>query len=102
MYIVNGICYAGIPCSDAHSIRIVEAQALTGGILLVHFLNGEKRLFDTTTLTGSAFDPLKDESVFRDFKIEHGFISWAHGAIDIAPEYVYEHSCRYDENGDSI
>ena len=45
MYIKNGICYAGKMQED---IRVTEAKPLRGGMLLVTFSTGEKRLFDTT------------------------------------------------------
>lgn len=93
MYIVDGICYAG---SDAKEIRVQEAKALSGGMLLVTFTTGEKRLFDTTKLIGSAFEPLKKEEVFRKVSVFHGVITWMDGEIDIAPETVYEESFPYN------
>lgn len=93
MYELDGICYAGTP-SD--SPRIVGATPLQGGMLLVDFASGEKRLFDTTCISGSAFEPLRDGSAQSTVRVEHGFISWMDGAIDLAPEYVYEHSLTYN------
>lgn len=63
---------------------------------LVTFSNGEKRLFDTTLLTGSAFEPLKDEEVLKNMSVFHGVITWMDGEIDIAPETVYQESYPYD------
>lgn len=97
MYIVDDICYAGTPGGE---IKIVEAKPLEGGILLVTFLSGEKKLFDTTTLAGSAFRPLQDLDAFKSVKVEHGFVSWCDGEIDIAPEYVYENGISYEETDD--
>ena len=94
MYIVNGICYAG---NDAKDIKIKEAVPLRGGMLLVTFTNGEKRVFDTTLLKGSAFEPLKNEKVFKNISIFHGVITWNDGEIDIAPETVYADSYAYDD-----
>lgn len=45
MYELDGICYAGTPTD---SPRIIEAKPLVGGMLLVCFQSGERRLFDTT------------------------------------------------------
>lgn len=95
MYIVDGVCYAG---SDEKEVRVQEAKALRGGMLLVTFTTGEKRLYDTTKLTGSAFEPLKNEEVFRKVSIIHGVITWMNGEIDIAPETVYEESFPYTSN----
>ena len=97
MYIVDDICYAGNPGGE---IEVVEAKPLEGGILLLTFLSGEKKLFDTTMLDGSAFLPLRDEGVFKTAKVERGFVSWCDGEIDIAPEYVYENGIPYNETDD--
>ena len=99
MYEIDGVYYAGRP-ADEH--RVLEAKPLTGGMLLVTFSSGERKLFDTTELQGSAFAPLKDEKVFRTAKVEHGFVSWADGSIDIAPEYLYENSVPYEESEDVL
>lgn len=93
MYIVNGICYAG---NNLEEIRVQEALPLRGGMMLVTFTSGEKRLFDTTTLTGSAFEPLKNEEIFKNVSIFHGVMTWDNGEIDIAPEMVYAESYPYE------
>lgn len=97
MYEVDGICYAGSPMNE---IRVVSATPLRGGMLLVKFASGEERLFDTTELKGSVFETLRDEQVFSDLKVEHGFVSWADGEIDVAPEYMYEHGLPYNRQPD--
>ena len=93
MYILNDICYAG---KMQEGIIVTEVKPLRGGMMLVTFSTGEKRLFDTTQLTGSAFEPLKDEKVFSNPTLFHGVITWNNGEIDIAPEYVYENSYAYE------
>ena len=93
MYIQNGICYAG---QYQDTLRVTEAKPLRGGMLLVTFSSGEKRLFDTTRLEGSAFAPLADETVFNHPVLFHGVITWKDGEIDIAPETVYRDSYPYD------
>lgn len=93
MFILNDICYAGELTED---IRVVEAKPLRGGLLLVTFSTGEKRLFDTTKLDGPAFLPLADEEVFMHPTIFHGVITWNNGEIDIAPETVYRDSYAYE------
>ena len=92
MYIMNDICYAGEFTED---IRVTEAKPLRGGIMLVTFSTGEKRLFDTTVLQGSAFQPLADEKIFNNPAVFHGVITWNNGEIDIAPEAVYMNSYAY-------
>ena len=93
MFIVDDICYAG---ELKEGIRVTEARPLRGGMMLVTFSTGEKRLFDTTLLKGSAFAPLADESVFNNPTLFHGVITWNNGEIDIAPEAVYRNSYAYE------
>ena len=93
MYIRNDVCYAGQFQED---IRVTDAKPLRGGIMLVTFSTGEKRLFDTTLLKGKAFEPLQDEDVFNHPVLFHGVITWKNGEIDIAPETVYRESYAYD------
>ena len=93
MYKIDGICYAG---NRGGEMRIIDARPLQGGMLLVSFASGEKRLFDTTVIEGHAIAPLRDGAAQDTVRVELGFISWPDGAIDISPEYVYEHSVVYD------
>lgn len=99
MYIVDGICYAG---NDAKEIKVKEATPLRGGMILVTFSTGEKRIFDATLLAGSAFEPLKDEKIFREMQVFHGVITWMDGEIDIAPETVYAESYPYNSVKESV
>ena len=92
MYIIDDVCYAGEATPD---IKVKEATVLRGGMLLITFSTGEQRLFDTTLLTGSAFEPLKDEKTLADFTICHGVMTWMNGEIDIAPETMYVDSYPY-------
>jgi hypothetical protein len=93
MYILNDICYAG---EMQEGIKVTEVKPLRGGMLLVTFSTGEKRLFDTTLLQGSAFAPLADEQIFSKPVLFHGVITWNNGEIDIAPETVYRDSYAYE------
>ena len=93
MYILNDICYAG---EMRDGIKVTEVKPLRGGMMLVTFSTGEKRLFDTTTLKGSAFALLADEKIFNHPVLFHGVITWNNGEIDIAPETVYRDSFAYN------
>ena len=93
MYILNDICYAG---EMQEGIKVTEVKPLRGGIMLVTFSTGEKRLFDTTLLQGSAFAPLADEKIVSNPVLFHGVITWNNGEIDIAPETVYRESYAYE------
>ena len=93
------MCYAGEITPD---IRVKQAVVLRGGMLLITFSTGEQRLFDTTILAGSAFEPLKDEKVLSDFKIFHGVMTWMNGDIDIVPETMYADSYPYTAKDVSV
>ena len=93
MYILNDICYAG---ESRDGIKVTEAKPLRGGMMIVTFSTGEKRLFDTTLLQGSAFAPLAEEKIFCNPVLFHGVITWNNGEIDIAPETVYRDSYAYE------
>ena len=93
MFIVNDICYAG---ELESGIKVTEVKPLRGGILLVTFSTGEKRLFDTTLLKGAAFAPLANEEIVNHPVLFHGVITWNNGEIDIAPETVYRESYTYE------
>lgn len=69
-------------------------------MMLVKYASGEERLFDATLLKGPAFEPLKDSAVFNSAKVEHGFVSWADGTIDVAPEFMCERSVPYNRQPD--
>ena len=93
MFIVNEICYAG---ELEKGIKVTDVKPLRGGILLVTFSTGEKRLFDTTLLNGTAFAPLAKEEIVNHPVLFHGVITWDNGEIDIAPETVYRESFAYE------
>ena len=94
MYILNGIAYAGTADTEK---RVLAVKPLADGMLLVTFSPGEKRLYDVTPLLSfPAFQPLRDEKVFRAVQVDHGVVTWMDGEIDIAPETVYRDSYAYD------
>ncbi len=94
MYIVNGIAYAG---TGKEERKVESVKVLDGMILVIRFKSGEERLFDATTLLKfPVFQPLKDDKIFRNPKIEFGTLSWDNGKIDIDPETLYEESYPYE------
>ena len=93
MFVLNDICYAG---EMQDGIKVTEVKPLRGGMMLVTFSTGEKRLFDATMLKGSAFSPLADEKILNHPVLFHGVITWNNGEIDIAPETVYRDSFAYN------
>ena len=63
--------------------------------VFMRLLAFRKRLFDATVLKGDVFTPLNDPTIFNNFKIVHGVITWMDEDIDCAPEYTYENSYAY-------
>ena len=95
MYVINGIAYAGTSVQD---MRVSAVKPLEGMMMLVTFASGERRLYDATQLLEyPAFQPLKDESVFKAASVDHGAVTWMDGDIDIAPETMYATSLPYEE-----
>ncbi len=93
MYIDNGFVCGEIPMD---SVKISCVKPLSNMIILLTFSNGETRLFDATVLNGEAFEPLKDDNVFKNPTIDHGVVTWLNGEIDISPEFMYENSYVYN------
>lgn len=95
MYIENGIAYAGTPTKE---IRVRAVKALDDMMMILTFTSGERRLYDATQLLQyPAFQPLRDEAVFKSATVEYGAVVWNDGEIDIAPETMYVNSFAYDE-----
>lgn len=93
MYFIGDIAYGGELTED---IKVETVKVLRGGMLLVTFSTGEKRLFDTTELKGEVFEPLADEKICNNPIVHDGIITWNNGKIDVAPEFVYKNSYKYD------
>ena len=94
MYIKDNICYASIETNEKN---VIECKTLKGEILLLTFSDGKRKLFDCSKLNGSAFLPLKNENIFNNVKLFHGFPTWNDGEIDIAPETLYEDGIPYND-----
>ena len=86
----DGWCY---PDEPQPMLQIVAADRLGDYRLMVTFNDGEKRIFDGhSLLDGPVFAPLADEKVFNDYTLDYETLTWLNGEVDIAPEFVYEHS----------
>ncbi|MFH1115508.1 MAG: DUF2442 domain-containing protein [Pseudomonadota bacterium] len=71
--------------------EIVRVLPRHNFLLEVDFDNGERMVFDLKPyLRGSLFEPLADESLFRQVEIEKDFggLVWPTGA-DLCPDMVY-------------
>lgn len=92
MYVVNGIVYAGW---QHPPIKITGVRPMENHLLWVRFNTGESKIFDFKPLLDRpAFAPLTDRSVFNSVYIDYGVTVWNDGAIDIAPETLYEQGAK--------
>lgn len=89
MFTLDGIVYAS---EKPENISILSAKPLDDLMMILTFSTGEQRLFDATILTGPAFEPLKNEDIFKDCKVVDGIVTWLNEDIDCAPEYMYQNS----------
>ena len=72
-------------------LDIVKVKPYANYHLLLEFENGEKRLFDMTSIIDKRpFNRLKG-SIFMAARVEYGTVVWP-GNIDIAPETLYDRS----------
>ncbi len=82
-------------------IDIAKATPLGGKKLLVKFEEYPKEyIVDTSEFLESwkgfyLVKELEDETVFQNFKVDHGAILWANG-LDIAPEYIFFIANKYN------
>ena len=93
MYIFNGFVYGR---EKKDGIKVTEVRTLNDRMMILRFSTGEQRLFDASELKGAAFEPLRDEQIFRSAQLSHGVVTWNNGEIDCAAEYMYEHSYEYE------
>ena len=96
MYYNNGFVYGGEATTGT---RIDSVKPLDDMIMLITFDSGEERLFDASILTGPAYAPLYEKSVFMSPEIDHGVVTWANGTIDCAPEFMFKNSYEYSHEG---
>jgi hypothetical protein len=71
--------------------RIVKVKPAAGYILEIEFNDGTIGKVDLTDrLFGPMFEPLLDQNVFNQVRIdEYGAICWPNGA-DLAPDALYQ------------
>ncbi len=90
MIVRNGKCYAENPMPV---LKITGFETCGPHQMRVVFNDGATRLFDGhVLLKGEAFAPLADEKTFADCKLDYETMTWLDGALDVAPEFIYENS----------
>ena len=73
-------------------LHVKEAKHLHGYVIWLRFNDGAEGEIDLgNELDGEVFEPLKDEKMFRQFRVdpELDTVVWSNGA-DMAPEFLYE------------
>ena len=96
MYIINGIAYAG---EFSREIEVENVSVLDDLMMLIKFNNGEKRLFDASSLLEyPAYKPLENDETFKSATVDRGVLVWLNGDIDIATQTLYENSFAYEES----
>ena len=72
--------------------RVIEAKYVRNYVIHIRFSDGAEGDIDLTKeLEGEIFEPLKDISFFKRFRVDPELhtIVWPNGA-DFAPEFLYE------------
>lgn len=88
MYEKDGIMYAGNP---APVTRVICAEYAGNSRLRIAFSDGAVKVVDFSQgFEGSAFLPLKNLEILKDFKVQRDTLTWMNDEIDVAPEYLYE------------
>jgi hypothetical protein len=88
MYELNGVVCADDP---EPLLTIKKVRPLENWTLLIGFSTGEEKKVNILPLLNEpVFRALKDVALFNSVYIDYGTVVWANGAIDIAPEYLYQ------------
>ena len=72
--------------------KVIEAKYVRNYVIHIRFSDGAEGDIDLTKeLEGEIFEPLKDISFFKRFRVDPELhtIVWPNGA-DFAPEFLYE------------
>lgn len=69
--------------------RVKSVTALSHYQLSIVFTDGQRRRMDVSAyLAYPAFQPLRDNELFRKVAADHGTVSWP-GGIDLDPDSVF-------------
>lgn len=79
-------------------IFIEKVEPLHDMKMILTFSNEEQRLFDASILTGTVFEPLRDETIFKNCSVIDGVVTWMNEEIDCAPEFMYAHSKKLENH----
>ncbi|MBO6793261.1 MAG: DUF2442 domain-containing protein [Balneolaceae bacterium] len=72
------------------TIRVTHAEYIGEYKIRLTFSTGESGYVDFTDyLKGTMFEPLKEKTLFSDFKLNDWTIYWENGA-DFSPEFLHD------------
>jgi Protein of unknown function (DUF2442) len=78
-------------------LDVVQVKAGHGFTLELEFENGERRMFNMTSIMDKKpFSRLRDTGAFFAAHVDYGTVVWP-GNIDIAPETLYDRSVLIEE-----
>ena len=93
MYEKDGIVYADNP---EPMLFVTHIKHMYSCVYLVEFSNNQTRLFDSSVLTGTVFEPLKNPCIYENPVLQYGIVTWDKGTIDCSPDFMYENSFEYN------
>jgi hypothetical protein len=77
-------------------LDVIEFKIIEDYEILITFENKEIKKFSLRHLLNEKpFHVLVDQNLFKRLFIQHGTLCWPND-IDIAPEYLYEHSVKLE------
>jgi uncharacterized protein DUF2442 len=75
--------------------RVIAVEPLPELLLRVMFVDGTcgevwlRSFLESSRVSGTIFEPLRDPEIFRQARVELGAITWPNGA-DFAPDAMYD------------
>lgn len=71
----------------SYQIKIEAAKYLSDFLLELHFTDGVHKVVDLKNELTGVFEPLQNQSKFKDFKLAKGILCWGDD-LDFAPEFL--------------
>lgn len=76
----------------SYQIKIEDAKYISDFLIDLRFNDGVQKVVDLKDELFGVFEPLKDHSKFKNFRIVKGILCWDDD-LDIAPEFL-RYVCR--------
>ena len=83
-------------------MHVTQAKYINDYKVWLAFNDGTEGEIDLShELYGEIFEPLKDKSFFKSFKLEGHTLSWENGA-DFAPKFLREYVAQQGERDETL